>query len=187
MAVEAGARIPEENPKDTSVGYGGMPDRDGHVTLDACIMDEKGGAGSVCFMEEIMHPISVARKVMENTPHVMLAGEGALQYALSEGFTRKDLLTTNAKQSFKKWREKSDYAPEINVERHDTIGMLALDLQHRMCGRLHHQRTCIQDARKGGGQPHHWSRIVCGWRGGCCRLYRTGRVGNEDPGLFCGG
>jgi N4-(beta-N-acetylglucosaminyl)-L-asparaginase len=133
-AVEAGARIPEGNPKDSSVGYGGMPDRDGHVTLDACIMNEKGGAGSVCFIEEIMHPISVARRVMEKTPHVMLAGEGAQRFAVSEGFAREDLLTENAKKSLEQWLETSDYSPEINVERHDTIGILALDLQHRMCG-----------------------------------------------------
>jgi len=63
--VEAGARIPEADPNDTSVGYGGYPDRDGHVTLDACIMDHLGNAGSVTFLEGIMHPISVARAVME--------------------------------------------------------------------------------------------------------------------------
>lgn len=74
--VEAGARIPEADPNDTSVGYGGFPDRDGQVTLDACIMDHKGNAGSVTFLENIMHPISVARAVMEKTPHVMLSGKG---------------------------------------------------------------------------------------------------------------
>src|SRR5262245_17724099 len=77
-AVEAGARIPEADPSDTSVGYGGYPDRDGHVTLDASIMDERGNAGSVVFLEHILHPVSVARLVMEKTPHVILAGEGAL-------------------------------------------------------------------------------------------------------------
>jgi beta-aspartyl-peptidase (threonine type) len=84
-AVEAGARIPEADPLDTSVGYGGFPDRDGHVTLDACIMDEFGMAGSVCFLENIMHPISVARKVMEKTPHVFLIGDGADQFAREQG------------------------------------------------------------------------------------------------------
>ena len=84
--VEAGARIPEADPNDTSVGYGGYPDRDGHVTLDACIMDHLGNAGSVTFLEGIMHPISVARAVMEKTPHVMLSGAGALKFAKDQGF-----------------------------------------------------------------------------------------------------
>jgi N4-(beta-N-acetylglucosaminyl)-L-asparaginase len=92
-AVEAGARVPEADPNDTSVGYGGFPDRDGNVTLDACIMDEFGMAGSVCFLQHIMHPVSVARRVMEKTPHVMLVGSGALQFALSEGFEKENLLT----------------------------------------------------------------------------------------------
>jgi N4-(beta-N-acetylglucosaminyl)-L-asparaginase len=133
-AVEAGARIPEADPKDTSVGYGGFPDRDGHVTLDACIMDEFGMAGSVCFLENIMHPISVARKVMEKTPHVMLVGEGALQFALEEGFQKENLLTDVAKDAWEKWKLKSEYKPVINIERHDTIGILALDAQHRIAG-----------------------------------------------------
>src|SRR3990170_2330119 len=92
-AVEAGAKVPEGDPKETSVGLGGLPDRDGHVTLDACIMDENGNCGSVAFLEHIIHPISVARKVMEKTPHVMLVGEGALQFALANGFKKENLLT----------------------------------------------------------------------------------------------
>lgn len=114
-AVEAGVRIPEADPEDTSVGYGGFPDRDGHVTLDACIMDEFGNAGSVCFLEHIMHPISVARRVMEKTPHVMLAGEGALQFALSEGFPKENLLTETARQAWEEWKIKSEYKPVINI------------------------------------------------------------------------
>jgi N4-(beta-N-acetylglucosaminyl)-L-asparaginase len=101
-AVEAGVRVPEADPEDMSVGYGGRPDRDGHVTLDACIMDEKGNAGSVTFLEHIMHPISVARAVMEKTPHVMLSGEGALSFALAQGFKKENLLTKKAE---KEWRE----------------------------------------------------------------------------------
>lgn len=99
-AVEAAARIPEADPNDTSVGYGGFPDRDGHVTLDACIMDEKGNAGSVTFLEGIMHPISVARAVMEKTPHVMLSGEGAFQFAIAQGFKKENLLTEKAKKAW---------------------------------------------------------------------------------------
>ncbi len=133
-AVEAGVRVPEADPNDTSVGYGGFPDRDGYVTLDACIMDDKGMAGSVTFLEHIMHAVSVARKVMEETPHVILSGDGALQFALSQGFTKENLLTEKAQKALEEWRIESKYKPVINIERHDTIGMLALDMQHRLCG-----------------------------------------------------
>lgn len=133
-AVEAGIWVPEADPMDTSVGYGGFPDRDGHVTLDACIMDEHGLAGSVSFLEHIMHPISVARRVMEKTPHVMLVGEGALQFALNEGFKKENLLTDVAKKAWEDWKIESKYKPIINVERHDTIGMVAIDTQQRIAG-----------------------------------------------------
>ena len=133
-AVEAGVHIPEADPLDTSVGYGGLPDRDGIVTLDACIMNEHGMAGSVSFLQHIMHPISVARRVMEKTPHVMLAGEGALQFALNEGFKKENLLTTVAQKAWEEWKIESKYKPVINVERHDTIGMLAIDMQQRIAG-----------------------------------------------------
>jgi N4-(beta-N-acetylglucosaminyl)-L-asparaginase len=126
-AVEAGARIPEADPNDTSVGYGGMPDRDGHVTLDACIMDQKGNAGAVTFVEGFMHPISIARAVMEKTPHVMLSGKGAEQFALNQGFVKENLLTENAKKAWEEWKKKAEYHPKINSELHDTIGILAID------------------------------------------------------------
>jgi N4-(beta-N-acetylglucosaminyl)-L-asparaginase len=133
-AVEAGARIPEADPEDTSVGYGGLPDREGIVTLDACIMDEKGNAGSVTFLRDIMHPISVARLVMEKTPHVILSGAGALDFALANGFKRENLLTDKAKQAWEEWKKESKYQPKINVERHDTIGILAIDPKNNLSG-----------------------------------------------------
>ncbi|GAB4025925.1 isoaspartyl peptidase/L-asparaginase family protein [Spirosoma koreense] len=133
-AVEAGVRIPEADPEDMSVGYGGRPDRDGHVTLDACIMDEKGNAGSVTFLEHIMHPISVARAVMEKTPHVMLSGEGALTFALSQGFEKQNLLTKKAEKEWREWLKTAKYKPIANIERHDTIGMLAIDSQGNLSG-----------------------------------------------------
>ncbi len=126
-AVEAGVRVVEADPKTTSVGYGGFPDRDGNVTLDACIMDETGNCGSVCFLKHIKHPISVARKVMDNTPHVILAGQGALQFALEQGFEKENLLTPKAKAAWEKWKKESNYHPIINIENHDTIGLLAID------------------------------------------------------------
>jgi N4-(beta-N-acetylglucosaminyl)-L-asparaginase len=133
-AVEAGAKVPEADPKETTVGYGGAPDRDGHVTLDACIMDEAGNCGSVAFLKHIMHPISVARAVMEKTPHVMLVGDGALQFALANGFKKMKLLTPESEKAWKEWKKKSDYKPVINVENHDTIGIIALDAHGNLSG-----------------------------------------------------
>lgn len=133
-AVEAGVRTAEADPEVSSVGYGGWPDRDGVVTLDACIMDHKSNAGSVAFLQHIKHPISVARKVMEKTPHVMLAGEGALQFALQEGFEKEELLTEKALEAYNKWQETSNYKPVINIENHDTISMLALDKEGHLAG-----------------------------------------------------
>ncbi|MFM8450785.1 MAG: N(4)-(beta-N-acetylglucosaminyl)-L-asparaginase [Haliscomenobacter sp.] len=129
-AVEQGAWVPEADPKDTSVGYGGFPDRDGNVTLDACIMNEHSDAGSVTFLEHILHPVSVARRVMEKTPHVLLSGEGALQFALSEGFEKQNLLTEEARLAWERWKNDNHYTPFT----HDTIGILALDQQGRLCG-----------------------------------------------------
>jgi N4-(beta-N-acetylglucosaminyl)-L-asparaginase len=133
-AIEAGIRIPEADPEDMSVGYGGLPDRDGHVTLDACIMDEFGQAGSVSFLQHIMHPISVARQVMEKTPHVMLAGDGALEFALRSGFSKENLLSPKAEAAWHEWLKTAKYEPKINWEQHDTIGMVAIDQQNRISG-----------------------------------------------------
>jgi len=133
-AVEAGVRVPEADPNVRTVGYGGFPDREGHVTLDACIMDKDSNCGSVAFLEHIKHPISVARKVMEETPHVMLVGEGALQFALAQGFEKEDLLTPESKKDWQQWLKESKYKPVINIENHDTIGMLALDAQGNLAG-----------------------------------------------------
>lgn len=133
-AIETGLKIPEGDPKVRSVGYGGFPDREGKVTLDACIMDHNSNCGSVSFLEGIKHPISVAKKVLENTPHVMLAGKGALQFALSEGFVEQNLLTAQSEKDWKKWIEKSKYKPVINMENHDTISMLILDEDGNLSG-----------------------------------------------------
>lgn len=126
-AVEVGVKVPEADPNDQSVGYGGRPDRDGKVTLDACIMDEKGDCGSVCFLQGIKHPISVARKVMEETPHVILAGEGALAFAKTHGFKEENLLTERSEKEWQKWLIDAKYKPIINIENHDTIGMITMD------------------------------------------------------------
>lgn len=133
-AVEAGVKIPEADPTERSVGLGGRPDRDGRVTLDACIMDENMNIGSVACLEYIVHPISVARAVMEKTPHVMLVGDGALQFALSEGFKKENLLTADSEKEWKEWLKKSEYKPQVNIENHDTIGMIALDAAGNLSG-----------------------------------------------------
>jgi N4-(beta-N-acetylglucosaminyl)-L-asparaginase len=133
-AVEAGVKIPEGDPKERSVGYGGRPDRDGRVTLDACIMDEMSNIGSVGCLEHIKHPISVARAVMEKTPHVMLVGDGALQFALSQGFKKENLLTEDSEKEWKEWLKNSEYKPIANIENHDTIGMIALDAEGNLSG-----------------------------------------------------
>ncbi|MBD0831904.1 isoaspartyl peptidase/L-asparaginase family protein [Aestuariibaculum sediminum] len=126
-AIVAGVGIPEADPKVRSVGYGGFPDREGKVTLDACIMDSNSDCGSVSFLQNIKHPIAVAQRVLENTPHVMLTGEGALQFALEEGFKEENLLTEASEKDWKNWLEKSKYQPVINIENHDTISMLVID------------------------------------------------------------
>jgi len=115
-AVEQGVMV-TENEMNCCVGLGANPDRDGFVTLDASIMDENANCGSVACLERIKHPISVARKVMENTPHVMLVGQGAQQFALSQGFTlEKEGLSEGAEREYKKWLQKSEYKPAINRE-----------------------------------------------------------------------
>ena len=132
-AVEQGVRVTEADPLISSVGYGGLPDREGKVTLDSCVMDEAGNAGSVAFLQDIMHPVSVARKVMEDTPHVMLAGEGARRFALDNGFPQEDLLTDEARSAWREWQKTSEYKPWSNESNpasdptHDTISMLAID------------------------------------------------------------
>jgi N4-(beta-N-acetylglucosaminyl)-L-asparaginase len=137
-AVEAGVMVTESDAENMSVGIGGLPDRDGNVTLDACIMNEEGDCGAVAFLQHIENPIVVARKVMEKTPHVMLVGQGALEFALAEGMEKKDLLTPKAKEAWEKWKEKSQYQPVINIENqednHDTIGLLALDINGNLSG-----------------------------------------------------
>ncbi len=133
-AVEAGVKIPEGDPNERSVGYGGRPDRDGKVTLDACIMDEFSNIGSVACLEHIKHPIAVARAVMEKTPHVMLVGKGALQFALSQGFKKENLLVEDSENEWKEWLKTSKYDPKANIENHDTIGMIALDANGNLSG-----------------------------------------------------
>jgi N4-(beta-N-acetylglucosaminyl)-L-asparaginase len=152
-AVEKGVMVTEDS-QNCCVGLGANPDRDGFVTLDASIMDDKFNCGSVAFLERIKHPISVARRVMEKTPHVMLVGAGAQQFAVAEGFPLEEQkLSENAKKAYEDWLKKSEYKPPaINVENkqghgpfapakldsgewnHDTIGMVAMDVMGNLSG-----------------------------------------------------
>ncbi|QUD87701.1 N(4)-(beta-N-acetylglucosaminyl)-L-asparaginase [Phenylobacterium montanum] len=149
-AVEAGARVTEADLSNHSVGRAGYPDRDGHVSLDASIMDHDGNCGAVAAIEHIAHPISVARRVMEKTPHVLLAGDGALQFAVEQGFEREELLTPESRIAWQEWLKTAKYQPAANSEastygkgklgtpggaaNHDTIGMLALDAAGNLSG-----------------------------------------------------
>lgn len=159
-AVVKGVQVPEADPKDNSVGYGGLPDRDGKVTLDSCVMDELGNCGSVMAIEHIMHPVLVAKLVMEKTPHVQLVGDGALKFALDNGFKKINLLTPESEKAWKQWLKKSKYDPMRTVRElekraadknqkpadqepgswpvallnHDTIGMVAMDTNGNLGG-----------------------------------------------------
>jgi len=151
-AVEQGVMVTEAS-QNCCVGLGANPDRDGFVTLDACIMDENANIGSVAFLERIKHPISVARRVMEKTPHVMLVGIGAQQFAVAQGFPLEpQKLSVEAQKSYDNWLIKSEYKPVINIENsknqtafapkklengnwnHDTIGMVAMDANGNLSG-----------------------------------------------------
>jgi N4-(beta-N-acetylglucosaminyl)-L-asparaginase len=146
-AVEAGGMVPEADPDNHSVGYSGYPDRDGHVTLDAVIMDDSGGVGAVAALEDTVHAISVARRVMEKTPHTFLVGEGATRFARDQGFPKVNLLTPEAEKAWRDWLKTSQYKPVANSENarpphgvqggaldHDTIGLLARTVDGRMAG-----------------------------------------------------
>jgi N4-(beta-N-acetylglucosaminyl)-L-asparaginase len=149
-AVEAAGRASEDEPS-CCVGLAAWPDRDGHVTLDSCIMDGNGDIGAVSFLERIKHPVSVARKVMETTPHVLLSGEGAQKFAIANGFPLEDgKLSADAEKEWKKWLEKSNYKPEANIENkqsynapyffddgtanHDTMATVAMDSSGKLAG-----------------------------------------------------
>lgn len=152
-AVEAGCRIEEANIKNKTVGKGGLPDRDGNVTLDSSIMNQHGDCGSVVYLQNITHAISVARKVMEDTPHVMLAGRGAEQFAYEQGFKKENLLTEASKKEWEEWKKTSKYKPVINIENHDTIGMLAIDKNGDICGACTTSGLAYKMAGRVGDSP----------------------------------
>ncbi len=152
-AVEQGVMTMENDWGNCCVGLGGNPDRDGHVTLDASIMNHNTECGSVAFLERIKNPIQVARAVMEKSPHIMLVGKGAQQFAVANGFTlEEEKLSEHAEKAYKEWLIKSEYKPVMNIEsgviqqpkvpnkmkggeyNHDTIGMIAMDASGNLSG-----------------------------------------------------
>lgn len=130
----AGVSIEEENLKNTTVGKGGAPDREGNVTLDACVMDSNGDCGAVVCVENITNVAALAKRVMTETPHVMLAGLGAEEFAYNQGFKKDNLLTEDSKKAWKDWLKSPEYKPIINIENHDTIGMLCMDKNGDIAG-----------------------------------------------------
>ena len=134
-AVEEGVKVTELDMENLSVGLQGLPDREGIPTLDASIMKGDGSCGSVAFVRQVRHPISLARNVMEETPHVMLVGEGARQFAIAQGFPMEvEILSPKAEAAFQEWKVESKYKPIINIENHDTIGMIALGADGKLAG-----------------------------------------------------
>lgn len=126
-AIEKGINVVEDDPNVTTVGYGGYPNAEGEVELDAGIMDgSTHRAGSICNLHKIKNPISVARLVMEKTRHTTMAGEGALQFAIAMGFEPMQLLTPKALEAWLQWRNTPNHQTFwIDRDHHDTIGMVA--------------------------------------------------------------
>ena len=149
-AIEQGIWVTESDAKNASVGIGGIPNATGQVELDACFMSGPDhNAGSVAGIRDILHPISVARAIMERTPHVMLAGQGALDFALENGFSKTNLLTEKQKQNWEEWKTEQDEKakapaaktesteskqPQINEDLHDTIALLGIDAEGNLYG-----------------------------------------------------
>lgn len=133
-AAIAGVSVEEENLKNTTVGKGGTPDRQGNVTLDACVMDSNGNCGAVVCVEHISNVAALAKTVMNETPHVMLAGLGAERFGFSHGFKKVNLLTKASKKALEIWKENPEYRPIINIENHDTIGMICIDKNGDIAG-----------------------------------------------------
>lgn len=152
-AVEQGVMVEEADVTNQTVGKGGRPDRDGKVTLDACIMDKDGNCGSVVHMQHITHAVSVARKVMEETPHIILAGKGAEQFAREQGFRMEELLTDTSRKEYEQWKKTSRYETPINIENHDTIGMLAIDNKGDLAGACSTSGMAYKMAGRVGDSP----------------------------------
>jgi N4-(beta-N-acetylglucosaminyl)-L-asparaginase len=183
-AVEQGCRVEEANETGQSVGKGGLPDRDGNVTLDACIMDKHGNCGSVVYLQNVVHAVSVARKVMEDTPHVMLAGKGAELFAYEVGFPKENLLTEASKKAWEEWKVTSQYKPIINIENHDTIGMLAIDKNGDISGACTTSGLAFKMAGRVGDSPIIGSGLFVDNEIGACVATGLGEEVVKTVGSF---
>ncbi len=174
----AGVNIVEEDPNDTSVGYGGLPNEEGEVELDASVMDGLTcRCGAVGALKNIKTPSRVARLVMERTDHIFLVGEGALKFALKMGFQKEDLLTETSRRKWLEWRSKLSATDNWLSEEFDGTrvrrGHQALrddqlpgPRQQRQPGRYHdHQRAFLEDPRPRRRLADHRRRVLCGQRG----------------------
>jgi N4-(beta-N-acetylglucosaminyl)-L-asparaginase len=183
-AIEKGINTVEADPNDMSVGYGGRPDREGNVTLDACMMDDKGNAGAVTYLQGYMHPISVAKKVLTDTPHVILSGIGAAQFAHNQGFKKVDLMTEESTKQYKKWLEKSEYIPEVNIERHDTIGMIARNKAGNLSGGCSTSGLAYKMAGRVGDSPIIGAGLYVDNEFGCATATGLGEIVLENCTTF---
>ncbi len=183
-AVEKGCMVEEADLSNSSVGNGGRPDRDGNVTLDACVMDHNGNCGAVVYLQNITHAVSVARSVMEDTPHVMLAGKGAEEYAVSLGLKRENLLSESSKKAWEEWKVESEYKPIINIENHDTIGMLAIDKNGDISGACTTSGLAYKMAGRVGDSPIIGSGLFVDNEIGACVATGMGEEVVKTVGSF---
>jgi len=183
-AVVAGIKSVELDPEDQSVGYGGRPDREGKVTLDACIMDSAGNAGAVCFVQGYKHPISIARMVMESTPHVMLSGTGAEQFAEENGFEKATLLTEKSEKEYKEWLVEKKYQPKANIERHDTIGLLVKNKEGDLAGGCSTSGMAYKMSGRVGDSPIIGAGLYVDNEVGSCTATGVGELGMKTCATF---
>jgi isoaspartyl peptidase/L-asparaginase-like protein (Ntn-hydrolase superfamily) len=137
-AVETACRDAEADLENPTVGVAGYPDRDGNVTLDAAIMLSPAKSAGACAVRSVLHPITLARRVMEKTPHKLIAGAGADAFAVEQGLETGPLLTESTRKKWLEWKAKQSEPvarPVLNIEEsHDTIGVLSIDSAGVMAG-----------------------------------------------------
>jgi len=179
-AVQRGVMVAEADPEVNSVGYGGYPNIEGVVELDAAIMDGRSlDAGSVAGIRDIMHPVAVARKVMEETPHILLVGDGAKRFALAHGFEAQNLLTEQARNA---WEEELGAIEEDSAVGHDTIGMIALAEDGRMAAACTTSGLAWKLPGRVGDSPLIGHGVYCDERAGAAVATGVG----EDVIRVCG-
>ncbi|MDZ4831720.1 MAG: isoaspartyl peptidase/L-asparaginase [Phycisphaerae bacterium] len=182
-AVELCCQVVDAAPDVDSVGFGGLPDASGRVSLDGCIMLSPARCGSACVLRRHLHPVSVARRVMERTTHVMLAGSDADEFADREGFAAAELLSPDARQAWERWRAKPTEVDQSRDQR--LTGLRPVDGGATSDGRLFLGRETTGEAR---WKHHDTIGTLCldasGTLAGACSTSGTpfkvpGRVGDS--------